>query len=477
MLVRASGGGGREDTSRVEPAAVPTASTALRVLRLLDAALTGVGARGPIARDAVFAGLVTLASLLVLVPLLGPAAARMGLVFTPAERSLVLILVAVQTLFLVLRRVQPTICLIAVAALQVGLVAVLPVDAGIRMAAPVMAAYSVGAHLATRAAVRAVAAALGIEVLVGGIVAALVAPTARSLVEPSVGGSTWSTLIPVWLLDQASIMVLYVGAALAGMVVASRRSYTALLQEQMMAVVAQEQGRVRTAVATERSRMARELHDIAAHHLSGLVVQAGAIERLIDRDPEAAKRATGAVRAEGKETLANLRAVVGVLRESTPSTAADGTGNPHLDAESSAPVPGLAVVDQLLDAARTNGDNLDVSVAGEPYVLPPIADITSYRVLQESLANARQHAPGERVRIVLGYDPEQLELEVTNPLPKSTPRDEARAGYGLVGMQERAQLSGAALQAGPVERTWRVRLVVPRPLELAAGTPADEKTS
>ena len=244
-----------------------------------------------------------------------------------------------------------------------------------------------------------------------------------------------------------------------------------------MAVVAQEQGRVRTAVATERSRMARELHDIAAHHLSGLVVQAGAIERLIDRDPEAAKRATGAVRAEGKETLANLRAVVGVLRESTPSTAADGTGNPHLDAESSAPVPGLAVVDQLLDAARTNGDNLDVSVAGEPYVLPPIADITSYRVLQESLANARQHAPGERVRIVLGYDPEQLELEVTNPLPKSTPRDEARAGYGLVGMQERAQLSGAALQAGPVERTWRVRLVVPRPLELAAGTPADEKTS
>jgi len=457
----------------VDPAPASTAPPALRVLRLMDAALTGVGARGPLARDAVLAGVLTLGSLLVLVAVLGPVAARLGLVFTPAERFMVMVLVATQTLLLVLRRVRPATCLLIVAALQVGLVAVLPLDAGIRMAAPVVAAYSVGAYLPARTTLRAVAAALAVEVLGGAAAATMVAPAARSLlVGHGAAGPAWSALVPAWLLDQAFIVLLYVGAALGGVVVASRRSYTALVQEQLVAMAVQEQGRVRAAVATERSRMARELHDIAAHHLSGLVVQAGAVERLIDRDPEAAKRATRVVRAEGKETLANLRAVVGVLRESASPSPADRTGAQDLNAESGAPVPGLAVVDQLLDTARVSGDDLDVTVDGEPCVLPPMVDVTVYRVLQEALANARQHAPGERVRIVLGYDPEQVNLEVINPLSEPTPSSRRRSGYGLVGMRERAQLAGATLEAGPVGRTWRVRLAVARPPELTARTQA-----
>lgn len=458
----------------MEPISASSPPPPLAALRLMDAVLPKLGARGPLAHDAVLAGFLAFCSLLVLIPVLGPVAAQLGLPFTPAERVTVMVLVTVQTLSLVLRRVRPATCLLAVTILQVGVVAVLPVDAGLRLAAPVVAAYSVGAYRPARAALQAVAAAIAVEVLGGTAAAALIAPAARSLlVEPGVAGSTWSTwsiLVPAYFLNQVLIVLLGVGAALGGVVVASRRDYTSLLQEQMLVLAAQEQSRVRAAVATERSRMARELHDIAAHHLSGLVLQAAAVERLIDRDRKAAKRATRVVRTEGKEALTNLRAVIGVLREEpSPSNLMDRGGGQDLDAEAGAPVPGLAVVDQLLDAARMSGDELDVTVDGAPGLLTPLADITVYRVLQEALANARQHAPGERVRVQLKHNPKQVRLEVSNPVPESTPGNRTRAGYGLVGMRERAQLSGATLDAGRIEGTWRVRLVVPHAHEPTSG--------
>ena len=281
--------------------------------------------------------------------------------------------------------------------------------------------------------------------------------------------------MPAWLLAAGFLLLLYAGAALGGMAVAARRRYTELLHEQAAGRAAQERGRVQAAVTAERSRMARELHDIAAHHLSGLVVQAAAAERLVDRDPEAAKEATRAVRAQGKETLANLRAVVGVLRDSDPEPAR--TGGHDIDPEAGAPVPGLAVLDALVDAARASGDELDVTVRGQPYFLPPLADITAYRVLQEALANARQHAAGGPVRVVWDWAPSEVRLEVANPLPDRPTGVRLRPGYGLVGMRERAQLSGATLEAGPVGGTWRVRLTVPRPPESGDRVRAEQEVS
>ena len=162
----------------MDPEPIP-GPPAPRVLRGLEAALTRVGARGPLARDAVLAACVALGSVAVLIPVLWPFAAQLGLAPRPPERAAVLVLVTAQAVLLALRRVRPVTCLLAVAAVQVALATVLPVDVGVRMAAPVIAAYSVGAYRSARTALRAVGAAVAVEVLGGAGAAALVRPTVR----------------------------------------------------------------------------------------------------------------------------------------------------------------------------------------------------------------------------------------------------------------------------------------------------------
>jgi signal transduction histidine kinase len=197
--------------------------------------------------------------------------------------------------------------------------------------------------------------------------------------------------------------------------------------------------------------MARELHDIAAHHLSGMVVQAAVVERLIDRDPQAAKEAAAWIRAQGRETLHNLRLVVGALR---------GPGGDDLD--EGAPVPGLAVLDRLVRTARELGTPVELVRDGEPVELPPIADVTFYRVVQEALANVREHAPGAPARIVLRYGVADVSLEVENAARPAPDRPRVNRGFGLAGMQERAQLIGATLDTGPTPSGgWRVALRLP----------------
>ena len=202
--------------------------------------------------------------------------------------------------------------------------------------------------------------------------------------------------------------------------------------------------------------MARELHDVAAHHLTGLVVQAGAAERLVDGDTARAKESLRSVRAQGRETLDALRSIVGILRET-----GDGpTGT--------VPVPGLGDVDDLVDQARASGSVVDVTVDGVLPTLPPLADVTAYRTVQEALVNARRHAPGARVDLGLHATADALVVVIENDLP--APREATSApGYGLVGMRERAALVGGALEAGPDGAgRWRVRLDLPVEREVDA---------
>ena len=204
----------------------------------------------------------------------------------------------------------------------------------------------------------------------------------------------------------------------------------------------------RSAVAAERTRMARELHDIAAHHLTGLVVQAGAAERLVDVDPERAKESLRSVRSQGRETLDSLRSIVGILRE----TGDDATGPPRC--------PGCATW-RLVAAARAAGTVVDERVEGELPTLAPLADVTAYRTVQEALANARRHAPGAGVQLTTTVRPGRLVVVVENAVPRG-PASSAPAGYGLVGMRERAALVGGLLEAGPTRSgTWRVLLELP----------------
>jgi signal transduction histidine kinase len=210
--------------------------------------------------------------------------------------------------------------------------------------------------------------------------------------------------------------------------------------------------------------MARELHDIAAHHLSGMVVQTAVVERLIDRDPRAAKEAAAWIRAQGKETLHNLRLVVGALREPEAGAGAD----PDVLEDGGAPVPGLAVLDRLVRTARELGTPVDLVQEGVRQELPPIADVTFYRVAQEALSNAREHAPGAPARVLLRYCKSEVSLDVENeasPTPDHAgagPSPDGHRGFGLAGMRERAQMIGATFDAGPAPSGgWRVTLRLP----------------
>jgi signal transduction histidine kinase len=256
----------------------------------------------------------------------------------------------------------------------------------------------------------------------------------------------------------------YVAPAVVGAYVATRRQYVELVRVHAAEEIESQRARADAAIALERSRMARELHDIAAHHLSGMVVQTAVVERLIDRDPRAAKEAAAWIRAQGKETLHNLRLAVGALREPAAGAGAD----PDVLEDGGAPVPGLAVLDRLVRTARELGTPVDLVQEGERQELPPIADVTFYRVAQEALSNAREHAPGAQSRVLLRYRESEVSLDVENEAPPTpdragaVPPPDGHRGFGLAGMRERAQMIGATFDAGPVPSGgWRVTLRLP----------------
>ncbi|MBO3101563.1 sensor histidine kinase [Cellulomonas fengjieae] len=217
--------------------------------------------------------------------------------------------------------------------------------------------------------------------------------------------------------------------------------------ERMRALRAARASREESAVAAERLRIARELHDVLAHSLSGITVQAGVGLHLMDREPEAARRALTEIREASKDALDEVREVLGVLR-------ADGEA-PREPAGGAGP-RGLA---DLLVRARADGLRVDDSgVLDAAHGLPdPVAGVV-HRTLQEALTNVRRHAPGAGVqaRLVVG---DRIVLEVVDDGPGGGSVSE---GFGLRGMRERAEAVGGTLVAGPGPTGFRVRLELPR---------------
>ncbi|GAA1679840.1 hypothetical protein GCM10009830_28610 [Glycomyces endophyticus] len=398
----------------------------------LDRALSRVGAAGPFSRDALFAVLVaavTLGSFEVMARL---APADPSLRVTAGEVWTMGALATAQSLLLCARRVRPGWCLGAMIALQLPIIAIAP-QIMAQGFGPAIAAYTVGGLATARFAVAIGAVAVVLETAVS---------TAATWGEPGAAATVANQF--------ASSAMLYAGASVIGAYVATRRRNRAMARERAEAVLRAAREREESAVRSERTRIARELHDVAAHHLSGMVVQAAAVERLIDRDPDAAREGAAWIRSQGKETLANLRQVVGLLRER------GGAG------EGTAPVPGLSALEALVEESRRLGDDVRFEREGEPLVLPPIADISLYRIAQQALTNARQHAPGAAVRLRLVYEPHHVDLDAVNGRPRREPADAEHGGTGLVGMRERADLVGADFEAGPtVDGGWRVRLRLP----------------
>ena len=189
------------------------------------------------------------------------------------------------------------------------------------------------------------------------------------------------------------------------------------------------------AVADERARIARELHDVVAHALSVMVVQAGAAEQVVDDDSAYVRAALGRIRLTGTNTLAEMRRLVTMLRED------DAPG-------ALAPQPSIAEIGALIDEARRSGLDVTLAVAGEPRPLPAGLDLAAYRIVQEALTNVRRHAGASRADVQLTYQSATLEIEVTDD-GRGVAATQGEVGHGLIGMKERAGLYGGTVLAAP----------------------------
>jgi signal transduction histidine kinase len=258
-----------------------------------------------------------------------------------------------------------------------------------------------------------------------------------------------STLpVPPFLLP-----VILLGASfLAGREIAARQQQ--LTQERERAAVREreQEAAVKAAAEDERRHIARELHDIVAHSVSVMVVQAGAARKVLDDKPEAARESLIAVEASGHEAMDELRRLLGVLSENGAEKGAD--------AAPLAPQPGLDSLDALVARLREAGLPVELRFDGERRSLPPGVDVAAYRIVQEALTNALKYAGGARTEVVLRYTPDAVDLEVVDEGMIATAAD--GIGRGLVGMEERVALFGGTLDAGKrPERGYAVRAHLP----------------
>ena len=283
--------------------------------------------------------------------------------------------------------------------------------------------------------------------------------------------ATWRQPSVPWQLHMVNALVtlaIYLVPMLGGAALASSRRYEHSRQE----LLRREHGRqLEVALIQERRRLAGELHDVAAHHLAGIVVQAAALERLIDRDPQTAREAAQQLRRQAKETLSGLRSVVGLLRsdEEAEESSPGLRDLPELVASTRALGVDIELLDDgLLDgepgetaSVRASGSAPTDAPTGMP-ILSAMAEAAVFRVAQQAISNALQHAPGAPITVELRRAEDSLELSVLNGPARRLPTDPGGGGTGLTVMRERADAVGGALQAGPVEGGgWRVRLVLP----------------
>jgi signal transduction histidine kinase len=237
------------------------------------------------------------------------------------------------------------------------------------------------------------------------------------------------------------------------------------------------------AVAEERVRIARELHDIVAHGVSLMTIQIAAARRVASTKPEAADQALAAAEQAGRQSLAELRSLLAVLRSADASLGAAAGGRPDWktgaagsngsfgaagpgEPAPTSPLPRLADIPGLVDNLRLAGLDVSLEVTGElPPDVPPGVELASYRVVQESLTNVVRHAPGARVVVDLDYAPDGIDIVVDDDGAGLMPVRSAPSGHGLMGMRERVATGGGTLDVGPRSSGpgWRVHARFPMP--------------
>lgn len=209
--------------------------------------------------------------------------------------------------------------------------------------------------------------------------------------------------------------------------------------------------KARTAVAEERGRIARELHDIISHSVSVMVVQAGAAEQVMDSDAEQVRTSLRAIQQTGRDARLELRRLLGLLRS-------DDDGGPGYG-----PQPGLAQLGDLVEQLRVCGLDLDVRTEGPARALPDRLDLAAFRIVQEAVTNAVKHSGGRRATVLVRYCHDVLDIEVTDG---GTGGGSSGGGFGLAGMRERVALYGGELTHGrQPDGGFRVHARLPLPAE------------
>lgn len=202
------------------------------------------------------------------------------------------------------------------------------------------------------------------------------------------------------------------------------------------------------AVAAERARIARELHDIVAHNITVIAVQAGAAELVMEREPQRAREALNDIQTTAQSTLSELRHLLTLLRSMPEAT--------------SAPVPGLADLPDLLERASSSGLVGSLSIEGQAPASEPGLELTIYRVVQEAMTNAIRHGRASSLDVRLRFTPSEVQLDIDDDGEPAA--SSSGLGHGVIGMQERLELYGGSLRTGPREgRGYAVRAVVPMP--------------
>jgi signal transduction histidine kinase len=246
----------------------------------------------------------------------------------------------------------------------------------------------------------------------------------------------------------------FFGAWAIGRSVRAPRLYARYLEERADQLERTHQAETRAAVAEERSQIARELHDVVAHHVSVMTVQAAGARRTLARDPDRSREALEAIEATGRAALAEMRRIVGVLR---------GPDDDAPAASGRSPQPGLADLPELVEQLGAAGLPVDVQVDGDQRELPLGIDLTAYRVVQEALTNTLKHAAATHAEVTLHYSPRELVVDVVDDGRGQTSGPDARRlGLGLLGMRERLALYGGDLEAGSrAEAGFRVHARIP----------------
>ncbi|MGP4012158.1 sensor histidine kinase [Streptomyces sp. 4N124] len=273
-------------------------------------------------------------------------------------------------------------------------------------------------------------------------IAALVV-TGLATILLQVGGSRVNT---TGYSDTGAVAIaLFAVAVVVGIALRGRREARTRLVEQET-ITAEE--RARRTLLEERSRIARELHDVVAHHMSVISIQAQVAPHLVENPSEELKENLDGIRQNALEALTELRRVLGVLRSENPDDPY-GLGEPGPGSAPQAPQPTLDRLDALIENTRAAGLRVETDIRGTAPPYPPGVELSAYRIIQEALSNALRHAPGSAVRVEITHFPRGLYLGVINSRPEGPVPPSPGTGHGLLGMRERATMLGGHLTATP----------------------------